>query len=82
MTIASEDCLYLNMWLPDKVVLDDEPGSVALYPVIVWIHGEGFLSGMNTEDYRTIAEFVAATDFIVVTIQVRTKHKTLNYNRN
>ncbi len=35
-----EDCLTLNVWSP-------EPGSVGL-PVMVWIHGGGYVSGGST----------------------------------
>ena len=36
---SSEDCLYLNLWLPANV----EPN--AKLPVMVWIHGGGFVGG-------------------------------------
>ena len=35
---SSEDCLYLNVWAPAK-------RSGAPFPVMVWIHGGGFVSG-------------------------------------
>lgn len=70
MTVASEDCLYLNIWLPDKVILEDPPGKPNLFPVLVWIHGEGFLNGMDKTDYKSAAAFVVETDIILVSVQV------------
>ena len=35
-----EDCLFVNVWRPAAT----RPGS-ALMPVLVWIHGGGFLNG-------------------------------------
>lgn len=38
-TTPSEDCLYLNVWKP----ADAKPG--AHLPVMVWVHGGGFVNG-------------------------------------
>jgi para-nitrobenzyl esterase len=37
-TPPAEDCLYLNVWAPEK------PASAKL-PVMVWVHGGGFVNG-------------------------------------
>ncbi len=39
-----EDCLYMNVWTPLKE--GDEP-----YPVILFIHGGGFISGNGLQDF-------------------------------
>jgi para-nitrobenzyl esterase len=38
-TAPSEDCLYLNVWKPASVKAGDK------LPVMVWIHGGGFVNG-------------------------------------
>jgi para-nitrobenzyl esterase len=38
----SEDCLYLNMWMPEN-------SGQAKLPVMVWIFGGGFVAGSSSE---------------------------------
>jgi para-nitrobenzyl esterase len=42
--IAGEDCLNLNVFAPD-------PGADAALPVLVWIHGGGFVNGCNASSW-------------------------------
>ncbi|SPF55062.1 Carboxylesterase (fragment) [Candidatus Sulfopaludibacter sp. SbA4] len=44
----SEDCLYLNLWMPEAAVAGKPPGEVRL-PVLVWIYGGGFQAGGSSE---------------------------------
>jgi para-nitrobenzyl esterase len=57
----SEDCLYLNVWRPDKA------GS---FPVMVWLHGGAYTGGTgNTPIYW--GDRLAAQDVVVVTLNYR-----------
>ncbi len=44
----SEDCLYLNLWMPEAAHDGREPEQIKL-PVMVWIHGGGFQAGATSE---------------------------------
>ncbi len=58
---GSEDCLFLNIYTP-RATLED-------LPVMVWIHGGGFVTGSGREyDGHILAE---TQDVIVVTINYR-----------
>ena len=59
---TSEDCLFLNVWVPR------EAGKKL--PVVVWIHGGGFIAGSGSErEYD--GTYLAAHGVIVVTINYR-----------
>ena len=60
---ASEDCLTLNIWVPDKHV---EPKL----PVMVWIYGGGFVAGTTSEG-RQEGSHLAQQGVIVVSMNYR-----------
>ena len=60
---ASEDCLTLNIWVPDKH-LDPK------MPVMVWIYGGGFVAG-TTSEARQDGYHLAQRGVIVVSMNYR-----------
>ena len=58
-----EDCLYLNLWAPAGAAA----GSL---PVMVWIHGGGFLGGSGS-DLRSDGEAMARRGVVVVSFNYR-----------
>src|SRR4029079_4079052 len=60
---TSEDCLYLNVWTP-------KPTTGAQLPVLVYIHGGGFVAGDGSEP-RYDGENVARQGVVVVTLSHR-----------
>jgi para-nitrobenzyl esterase len=60
---TSEDCLYLNVWLPAALA---EPR-----PVIVWIYGGGFESGSAAPPYTDGAALARQTGAVVVAANYR-----------
>jgi para-nitrobenzyl esterase len=61
---VSEDCLYLNVWTAA------EPQSSQLLPVMVWIHGGGFVVGSGSEP-RYDGSRLASRGVIIVTLNHR-----------
>jgi len=59
----SEDSLYLNIWTPG---LDDRRR-----PVMVWIHGGGWLNGSGSTPWYDGAHFAQNGDVVLVTINYR-----------
>lgn len=57
-----EDCLTLNIWRPQK------SGS---FPVMLWIHGGGFLQGSGTYEMYNGARLAAEREIVMVTINYR-----------
>jgi acetylcholinesterase len=64
-TNCSEDCLYLNIWVP---VSDTNPRLMA---VLVWIYGGAFVTGSSTLDIYDGRILAATNDVIVVSMQYR-----------
>jgi para-nitrobenzyl esterase len=62
--VASEDCLYLNVFTPA-----DAKGSSKL-PVMFWIHGGGYFSGSASEP-RHNGDYLPAKGVVLVTINYR-----------
>ena len=61
---TSEDCLHLNVWTPAA------PSDGARLPVMVWIHGGGFVVGSGAEP-RYDGARLAARGIVVVTVNHR-----------
>ncbi|MEU6511213.1 carboxylesterase family protein [Streptomyces sp. NPDC046942] len=57
----SEDCLYLNVW---------SPSTIGRRPVIVWIHGGGFIAGTGNDPTFDGVHYVHR-DCVVVTLNYR-----------
>ena len=62
----SEDCLYLNVWVPDEAVGHPETAL----PVAMWIHGGAYLNGYGYE-VTMDGEAWAKRGVILVTINYR-----------
>jgi para-nitrobenzyl esterase len=58
-----EDCLYLNVYAP--------AGGAARKPVMVWIHGGGFVIGSGSQEIYGGARLARRGDVVVVTINYR-----------
>ena len=58
----SEDCLFLNIWRPQKS---------GPFPVMVWVHGGGYYSGGGAEPTYWGDRLAEAGDVVVVTINYR-----------
>ena len=59
----SEDCLTLNVWTP-------KPAKGAKLPVMVWIHGGGFVGGSGTLP-ETDGGLLATRDVVIVSFNYR-----------
>lgn len=64
MPEGSEDCLYLNVWAP-------ESDSDTPRPVLVWIHGGGYVLGSGSDPLSVGDDYAARGDLIYVTLNYR-----------
>jgi len=64
---GAEDCLHLNIYTPSILASNNQ---VALKPVMVWIHGGGFVSGRGSEQHYG-PSLLVEKDVVVVSINYR-----------
>lgn len=64
---GSEDCLYLNLYRPVQAAKDNKP-----LPVLVYLHGGGFYSGINSEMLYGPDYLMATGEVILVVPTYRT----------
>ncbi|MBF4633489.1 carboxylesterase/lipase family protein [Agreia pratensis] len=60
---SEKDCLNLNVWTPRA--------DAKTRPVMVWIHGGGYIGGSNSSGLNNGAELAATFDVVVVSINYR-----------
>ncbi|XP_066596786.1 acetylcholinesterase-like [Prorops nasuta] len=76
-TNVSEDCLYLNLWVPQKLRMrhkgtDPNGGTDGEgMPLLVWIYGGGFMSGTATLDVYDADIMAASSNVIIASMQYR-----------
>ena len=63
--VGDEDCLHLNVWAPSA------PSGSGPRPVMVFIHGGGYLAGSSTTALYDGARLARAGDVVVVTFNYR-----------
>ena len=59
---SSQDCLYLNIWRPE---------GEGPFPVMVWFHGGGYLSGSISQVLYNGAELARSQNVVVVNAAYR-----------
>jgi len=62
-SVMAEDCLAVNIWTPQA--------GAKKRPVMVWIHGGGFIEGSARNTWYDGATLSAQGDVVVVTVQYR-----------
>ncbi|KAJ7238020.1 Alpha/Beta hydrolase protein [Mycena rebaudengoi] len=65
--ISTEDCLFLNVYFPSDAA--GKPSATGL-PIVVWIHGGGYIGGNGNADGEDIIR-QSKRGVVVVTIQYR-----------
>jgi para-nitrobenzyl esterase len=63
----NEDCLYLNLFRPTRLA----GSNSGLSPVIVWIHGGGFVEGYSAARQYDATRLAIAANAVVVTVNYR-----------
>jgi para-nitrobenzyl esterase len=61
--VQAEDCLYLTIWTPE--------GTSSNRPVVVWLHGGGFMTGAGSAPWYDGAALARACGAVVVNVNYR-----------
>ena len=69
--IGQEDCLFLNIYVPEKVLNHVEKSFNVLVPVMFWIHGGSLLTGSNSFPFYGPKSLMSKEEVIFVTINYR-----------
>ena len=69
--IGQEDCLFLNIYVPEKVLNHAEKSFNAHVPVMFWIHGGSLLTGSNSFQFYGPKSLMSKEEVIFVTINYR-----------
>ena len=77
-TNVSEDCLYVNVWVPDSVlrpsssnVNNNNNNNKRRSAVLVWIYGGAYMSGTSTLDVYDGDILAASEQLVVVSFNYR-----------
>ncbi|KAJ8676386.1 hypothetical protein QAD02_012173 [Eretmocerus hayati] len=78
-TNVSEDCLYMNIWVPKRPRLRHKGGGNGEgnigngngMPILVWIYGGGYMTGTATLDIYDADIMAARSDAIIASMQYR-----------
>ncbi|XP_075547664.1 uncharacterized protein LOC142582153 [Dermacentor variabilis] len=69
--MASEDCLYLNVWKPAAPCSSQNAACSRKHPVVVFIHGGAFQWGDSSLFVYNPSNFVALADVVFVSFNYR-----------
>lgn len=85
---TSEDCLFLDVMVPQKVFSNVEHAREAAVPVLVWLYGGGYVNGEKTGygEYNPVGLFNASRvtvskEFVFVAINYRVRHGIRHFAR-
>lgn len=76
-TNISEDCLYMNIFVPQKLRLRHKNTEAPIHkgsngkPILVWIYGGGYMSGSATLDVYDADIMAASSNMIIASMQYR-----------
>jgi carboxylesterase type B len=69
--VGSEDCLFLNIFTPYLPDTSHPTNTDKLKPVLLYIHGGGFISGTGSDPEYDGGNMASRGDVVVVTINYR-----------